>query len=980
MNQERLNLLENLYQEALALAPEQRAAFADLACNGDAALREVLQAWLAQAPTATAAVAVAPLTTVAVATGSLASARATNAQPTAALTADAPPARATNSQPQAPATRQLDQYRLLELLGSGAMGRVYLAEDTQLGKRVALKILPGSFADDADRVARFQREARMLALAQHPNIAEAYLLRCESRPPYLVMEFVPGETLSQRVQRGALPFPEAVSLLRQIAAALETAHARKVIHRDLKPDNIKLTPDGTIKLLDFGLAKQVRDELSTRADVQPRAEVFSTERNVIAGTVPYMSPEQTRGEVLDARSDLWSFGCVAFEMLTGQRPFSGLATHEVLQAIRTQEPQWSLLPADTPARLRQLLQAALCKKREARLASATDAIAALDDTSKALTQRARWLHWRPQVFAAALILLAMSGVAYRHTLLSWFKAKVPATAVTPQLPREKRLLILPFTEKGAPSGWGKQLALSLQTRLRDVPGLQVMPYAEKLRLPTRAAATAESLRPLGVNLLLAGELEPQGEKLAVRYWLDNEQGQRIVTEAAMLTTTNLSAAQNELAATVATTLQAQQPVPRADQNFRHATQRAAYYDALVTLQDDLPVEALRTVIAQLETLGKGNSPASPTIGPLLVTLAEAQLRLAKETNDARLFHTAQQLTEQALQLDANDLDARLARGRLRLLLGDAAAAESDLQAVLQQRPSDIEAAQQLGEAYFEQGKWEQAEQAFKSVTNYWPGYWRGYNDLGAYYFDRGKLTSALENWQHVTARHPTNGSGHVNVATAYVQMGKFTEAIAAYQQALRGTFEGQSSALEAFIGLSAAHYYEKAYDQAARACVDGLVAYPNNPTLYGNQGDALRHLTGKEQAAMEAYTKAIGLLERAPQTAEGLATLAEYYAKRGKLAEANLPAANNVSSANADRATAQRYLQRALRGAGANSLEVRQSALLTANLLGDTSAAFAHLAAALPLGLNPATLNAEPDLDQWRLDPRYALLIRQSNP
>jgi serine/threonine protein kinase/tetratricopeptide (TPR) repeat protein len=961
MNQERLNLLENLYQEALALAPDQRAAFVELACGSDAALREVLQAWLAQA----APVAVAALTTAGVTTGSVAVALPTNAQPTAGSTADAAPARATNPQPPANVTRQLDQYRLLELLGSGAMGRVYLAEDTQLGKRVALKILPGSFAEDADRVARFQREARMLALAHHPNIAEAYLLRCESRPPYLVMEFVPGETLGQRVQRGALPLHEAVPLLRQMAAALEAAHARQVIHRDLKPDNIKLTPDGTLKLLDFGLAKQVRNELTTRADAEPRAEVFSTQRHVIAGTVPYMSPEQTRGEVLDARSDLWAFGCVAFEMLTGQRPFAGLATHEVLQAIRTHEPDWSLLPAAMPATLRQLLQAALRKKREERLASATDAIKALNTTSATLAQRARWRHWRKYALAAALVLLAVSAIAFRQPLLNWFKTKAPTVAVAPQMPREKRLLILPFTEKGAPTGWGKQLAVALQTRLRDVPGLQVMPYAEKLRLPARSAVTAESLRPLGVNLLLAGELEPQGEKLAVRYWLDNAQGQRLVALKTILTTADLRAAQTELAASVVDSLQAQQPAPRAEANWQDAAQRAAYYDALVSLQDDLPVESLRTVITQLEKLRTD----APQVAPLLVTLAEAQLRLAKETNDHSLFRAAQQLTEQALQLDANDLDARRARGRLRLLLGDTAAAESDLQEVLRQRPSDIESTQQLGEAYFAQSKWEQSEQAFKSVTNYWPGYWRGYNDLGAFYFDRGKLPAALENWQQVTALHPASGNGYVNVGTAYVQMGKFAEAIAAYEQALRNTFEGQSSALEAYVGLSAAHYYVKAYDQAARVCADGLAAYPNNPTLHGNHGDALRYLTGQEVAATEAYTKAIKLLERARQTAEGLATLAEYYAKRSKLS-------NNAN--NADRVTAQRYLQRALRSADANTLEVQQRALLVASLLGDTSSAFEHLKSALQLGLDPATLNAEPDLDSMRLDPRYAILIRQN--
>jgi tetratricopeptide (TPR) repeat protein/TolB-like protein len=960
MNPERWNQLEALFHEALTLPAAQRAAFVQLACNGEDALRDELLALLvkdaeaeARRFIATPALQIAPATTDA-----LHAAETTAPHEPAAETDDIPRAPETNPQNQA---RQLDQYRLLDLLGRGGMGEVYLAEDTQLGKRVAIKLLSAAFSQDAQHIGRFQREARMLALAQHPNIAEAYLLREHARGHYLVMEFVPGDTLAQRIKRGALPLHEALPVLRQIAAALQAAHERKVIHRDLKPDNIKLTPDGTVKLLDFGLAKQLREELTTTDDAQPNS-VFSTQRKVVAGTVPYMSPEQTRAEELDARSDLWSFGCVAFEMLTGARPFAGMSTHELFQAIRTQEPAWELLPAATPPALRQWLRQCLRKERKERLASAAEAVAALAQASNFVIQQARQRVWRKRASVAVLVLIAVTGVFYRQRLLGFLKARLaPMTAsATRALPREKRLLIAPFKEKGTSPAFGQQLALVLQNSLRDVQGLQVMPYAEKLRLPSRNVVTAESLRPLGVNLVLTGEIEQQGTKVIVRYVLNDANGKPFAP--AKQVEAEPAAVPSQLTAEIVLALLPQQQPLRVAPVLPNPTWQQQYLTALNALQDDLTPATLHPVIADLTALQQ----AAPDSVPLMVALAEAQLRLAKELNDKMAFRAALQLAERAIKQDSHQLDARLLRGKMLLLLNETSAAVTELLAVAQARPSDIEVWPQLGEAWLAANEAAQAEAAFKTVTNLWPSYWRGHNDLGVFYAERGRLQEAQTAFQRTLALHPASASGHINLGNIYIQSGKFTEALAAFEQARRTDFSRTESALEMFIGLGAAHYYLQQYAQAVASCKEGLALYPNNPTLHGNLGDALRHQVGNEQAALVAYAKAIVLVESDTPTAEGYATLGELRAKRSLL----------VALRAVDQNEARQRLRRALRE-GADSLDVQLRALLAFHLLGETDKALDHFCQALKLGLEPAMLAAEPDLAALRLDPGYGQTLQR---
>jgi serine/threonine protein kinase len=282
-----------------------------------------------------------------------------------------------------PAGTRLGTYEVTSHIGSGGMGEVYQAHDSKLGRDVALKVLPDRFARDPERLARFQREAKLLASLNHPNIATIHGLEQSDNTHYLVMELVPGETLAQRIKKGsALPVEEVLKIVRQIAEALEAAHGsgKGIIHRDLKPANLKITPDGRVKVLDFGLAKAFIAEPSSEdvAD-SPTLSALPTQHGMIMGTAAYMSPEQARGHHVDKRTDVWAFGCVLYELLSGQRAFPGDDTTDIIAKVLQSEPDWTLLPASTPAKVRDLVQRCLRKDLQRRLRDIGDARIELED-------------------------------------------------------------------------------------------------------------------------------------------------------------------------------------------------------------------------------------------------------------------------------------------------------------------------------------------------------------------------------------------------------------------------------------------------------------------------------------------------------------------------------------------------------------------------------------------------------------------------
>jgi serine/threonine protein kinase/Tol biopolymer transport system component len=327
---------------------------------------------------------------------------------------------------------QLGPYEILSAIGAGGMGEVYRARDTRLNRDVALKILPEIFAADPDRMARFEREARVLAALNHPHIAAIYGLEESGSTRALVMELLEGPTLADRTAVGAIPLDEALPIAKQIAEALEYAHDRGVIHRDLKPSNIKVTTDGNVKVLDFGLAKALQDEpMAADPRDSPTLSMAATMPGVILGTAAYMSPEQAKGKPVDRRADIWAFGVVLFEMLTGKPLYSGDTVAETLASIIKEDPRLDRLPSGTPPTIGNLLRRCLEKDPRQRLRDIGEARIVIEDvlSGTAPAEPVAPLRHRPFVWIAIAAVLFLTTVVLASVLIYDYRSPVESAAV-----------------------------------------------------------------------------------------------------------------------------------------------------------------------------------------------------------------------------------------------------------------------------------------------------------------------------------------------------------------------------------------------------------------------------------------------------------------------------------------------------------------------------------------------------------------------
>ena len=380
----------------------------------------------------------------------------------------------------------LGSYEIVGPIGKGGMGEVYRARDTKLDREVAIKVLPEEFANDDERLARFEREAKLLASLNHPNIAGIYGLEESDGLKALVLELVEGPTLADRIALGPIPIDEALPIAKQIAEALEAGHEAGVVHRDLKPANVKVKDDGTVKVLDYGLAKALEDDAPSGVDIElsqsPTLTRQGTQVGIILGTAPYMSPEQAKGKRVDKRADIWAFGAVVYELLTGKRAFAGEDVSETLAHVLTKEPEWEALPPETPGVLRQVLRACLAKDAKQRLRDIGDVRLALQgafDTNASLAE--------PRITRTGRALLAATGIlamAAAVTIWGWIRAarSVPTVAKNTYVAatlgsHDQNLTTL--TDRFAVSPDGTLLALVDPTRgglvLRRTSGLEVTP-------------------------------------------------------------------------------------------------------------------------------------------------------------------------------------------------------------------------------------------------------------------------------------------------------------------------------------------------------------------------------------------------------------------------------------------------------------------------------------------------------------------------
>jgi serine/threonine protein kinase len=338
---------------------------------------------------------------------------------------------------------RLGPYEILEPLGQGGMGEVYRARDERLRRDIAVKVIHPELVTD-DSLGRFRREARVLAALSHPNVANVYELDEVDGTAFLVMEIVPGETLADRLAGGPLPIPDVFRIAGQVAAALEAVHDKGIVHRDLKPSNIKVTRDGLVKVLDFGIAKPVVENAATRSPL-PTATVGATREGLVVGTAAYMSPEQVRGWEIDRRTDVWAFGCVLYEMLTGRPAFSGDSVADTIAAVIERDLDWGLLPPSTPPGLMRLLRRCVQRDLKRRLRDMGDARLDLEEAASdsptrdrpAPTLAARGSRTTAALMAGLLTLVVLLGAARRLIARSVSASGRRAGALRRRCPRPR---------------------------------------------------------------------------------------------------------------------------------------------------------------------------------------------------------------------------------------------------------------------------------------------------------------------------------------------------------------------------------------------------------------------------------------------------------------------------------------------------------------------------------------------------------------
>ncbi len=801
--------------------------------------------------------------------------------------------------------QMVGRYRVIADLGVGGMGEVYLARDPWLRRDVALKVLPELAAQDPKMQARFEQEAQVLALLNHRNIAAIHDLEQFSQGRCLVMEYVSGETLEDRLRRRPLLVAEALPIFLQIAMALEAAHREEILHRDLKPANIKITPSGEIKVLDFGIAKILREEppavnLTTTAEFlrKTRRETLITDDGKVIGTVPYMSPEQTRGEAIDLRADLWAFGCVMFEALTGLLPFEGGHSYAIIAAINHDEPNWQALPSNTPPAVLELLRQCLRKDPAERLASAAVArrrlegligsrerktqvvrVPELDIPSQKFRRVAPTKRFLTPGLVVLVILLA--GLLARERFERW---RV--------VPEQKVLAVVAFHELNAAPGavLGEGLAKHMSSELARIPGLQVITNAT----PSAETRTGWIVNNLGATLVLRGNVQRTGNGVRIDYTLHNAREAQVVRGS--VSSGDLFSAATQVADQIAEALGlGVPPLPTGLGAKPAADQQELYIQSLVHLAGDPTPDSVTEAINTLDAVVK--SPGGNR-AVYHATLARAYLAKHSLTGDPAWLGQARNACDTAQTLDQHDHQVQVALGYVNRELGRYPEAIGNFKQALKQRPDSVDAKIGLAMAYADASMGQpggeaertdrEAEAAFREAIVLLPNYWYGYNELGAFYFSRGRFAEATDQWRQVVRLLPGGDAGFTNLGNAWLNLGRFDEAVVAYRQSLvlRQTPEGYAS-------FGTALYFKGDYQGAIEAYLAGLKLAPDNPTLLGNLGDAYRQAS-KFAEAEAAYDRAIEkwrtqlLVDPNGKTtdAEGLGRLADCLAKRGRTTEA----------------------------------------------------------------------------------------------
>lgn len=653
----------------------------------------------------------------------------------------------------------------MSLLGAGGMGEVYAARDQHLERDVAIKVLPEAFTHDRDRIERFRREAQLLAALNHPNIATIHELEEVDGVLYLVMELVPGETLAERLWRGRVPLDESLRVCGQLAEALGAAHQRGIAHRDIKPANIKVTPDGRVKILDFGLAKSADDTPKIAIDETPTMAVTSP--GLILGTPAYMSPDQVRGEPAGPRDDLWAFGCVLYELLCGRRAFTAPTAVETIAAVLMSEPDWSALPSDTPASVRELLRRGLEKEASRRVQDVAELRAALEQ--------------------------ARAGTAS------------PASAPQRTI---RSLAVLPFANiSGDPQMdyLGDGLTESIIHSLSRLPQLKVTAQSSVFRYKGRSDRALEIGRMLGVEAVLTGRVLQRGNALQISAELADVEGWRIWGAQYRRHATDIFAAEEEITREISDNLrltlsreetQVLARRPTGNVEAYHLYLKGRFYWAKRTTEG----------LAKSMEYFKQAIECDPTYALAYAGLAEAYVPQGFYCHLAPTdaFPKARAAAERALEIDPHLSEARAVMASVKgAYEADPRGGEREARAAIARSPNYPRAHQTLAECLTLQERFDEAVIEITRGLELDPlALYMNAAVAMTYYFAR-RFTAAVAHAQSAVAMDPDFYPAHWFLGLACQQSERRSDAIAALERA--SDLSQRSTMMVAALGAALAH-------------------------------------------------------------------------------------------------------------------------------------------------------------------------------
>ena len=852
----------------------------------------------------------------------------------------------------------LGHYRLIEQIGAGGMGVVFRAHDEQLQRDVAVKILPpGLFADDAAR-KQFRTEALAVGKLSHSNIAMAFDFGQERGIDYLVTEYIPGVNLDQMLGQQPLPQKEVLELGIQMARGLEAAHRENVIHRDLKPGNLRINPDGQLKILDFGLAKLVEPiELAETANLNTSLSV--------TGTLPYMAPELLRAEPADARSDIWAAGTVLYEMATGKRAFPDRQPSLLIDAILHYDPvRPCLINPEVSAALEMVILKALDRDPALRYQTARELRADLTrihSGDELATETVR----RTKVFAvqrkarnrkAALILacVLLAGIAAGYGVKRWW----PTSTSTQQ----RIMAVLPFDTVGqdpATSALGLGLTETLTAELVQASSTDAIQVVSPRDLRDQGVKTAEDARrEFGTDLVLESSLQRSGQTIRINcYLVDSKTHRQIAARSMTVDAGDTFGLQDRVVSETLDMLPAQiKPEQRQKLNVRQDTQPAAY-EAYIQgrgyLQEYEKPENIDSAIAAFRQALK----IDPNYALAYAALGNAYWTGYQQFNKSKdWIDNASRNCEKSLSLNRDLVEGHVCLGNALNGTGKYEQAVQEFQRAVASNSGSEEALRGLALAYTNVGNFASAEATYKKAIDLRPNYWGGYSWMGLFYYSQARYADAAAMFKKATELAPDNYNGYLTLGGIYVTEGRYQDAIDAFKRSI-----DLRPSPDACNNLGYAYILMHRYPEAIAALEQALKLDNSYWQIWGNLGDALYWSPEQRALAPAKYRQAISIalskLQVNPRDAEILGYVANYSAMLN------------------DRPAAFDYLQKALQISPSKG-EVLFRAAIVYNHFDQTEQALASLKKAVDAGYSRAIVRGTPDFQNLQQNQQFQSLAQ----